>query len=75
MADVIIMVKGNREVKCNPADVEGLEALGYSAWEAPKKEKPLDKLNKAELVALVTEKGLEFDEQMTKAELITLLEE
>jgi len=41
---------------------------------APAGEKPLSKLNKAELEALAAEKGIEIPEKATKEEIIKLLE-
>lgn len=42
--------------------------------EAPKSEKPLNKMNKDELLAKCTELGIEANEEITNAELIELIE-
>ena len=43
---------------------------GYEQVEALKQEKSIDKMSKAELLALAQKKGVEVDENATKAQII-----
>lgn len=72
--EVIIMVKGNREVKVLPIDVEAMEDQGYVVWEEPKEEPNLDKITVTELKTMLDEAGIEYAENAKKAELIALVE-
>ena len=44
------------------------------AAEEKKPEKPLDRMNKDELIALAKERGVDVDEDMTKAQIIDAIE-
>lgn len=50
------------------------EAHGYTVEGGESTEKPLSKMNKAELTAIAIERGIEIPEGSTNAEIVKLLE-
>jgi len=73
-------------VKCPTCHVEFASSAGFHAHvpncaykdnplPEPEQDKPLDRMNKAELLALAGEKGIEVDSSTTKAQIIKQLKE